>query len=177
MTTRILPGRGAGTTARLGVPVVLLALVLGLLAAVTTVTVSSVVTATPARAATSSSARTYERKAKRTTNRQRARRGLARLDGGSCLRRMARQQASRMRERGKVSHQDLSRVAQICGVSRVAENVASGYPSGRKVVNRGWMRSSTHRANLLDRGFRRVGVGAVRGASGRWWVAQLLATP
>jgi uncharacterized protein YkwD len=45
------------------------------------------------------------------------------------------------------------------------ENVAYGYPSARSVV-RAWMRSSGHRANILGRSFRHVGVGVERAGDG-----------
>ncbi len=46
------------------------------------------------------------------------------------------------------------------------ENVAYGYPTGRSVVNRGWMRSEGHRANILSPGFKLVAVAARRDALG-----------
>ena len=34
------------------------------------------------------------------------------------------------------------------------------------------MNSSEHRANILNRSFRLIGLGAVQDGRGRWWVAQ-----
>ena len=45
------------------------------------------------------------------------------------------------------------------------ENVAYGYPTARAVV-RAWMNSAGHRANILNRSFRHIGVGVQRGADG-----------
>jgi len=55
----------------------------------------------------------------------------------------------------------------------VGENIAMGYSSGRVVVNRGWMHSDGHRANILRREYRLMGIGAARDASGRWWASQV----
>ena len=38
------------------------------------------------------------------------------------------------------------------------------------------MRSSGHRANILNKGFRLMGIGARKGANGRWYVAQVFGT-
>jgi uncharacterized protein YkwD len=45
------------------------------------------------------------------------------------------------------------------------ENVAYGYGTARAVV-RAWMNSPGHRANILNRSFRHIGVGVQRGANG-----------
>jgi uncharacterized protein YkwD len=56
----------------------------------------------------------------------------------------------------------------------VAENIAVGYPSSQSVV-RGWMNSSGHRANILNRGYRRIGVAAYVTKNGRiYWCQQFL---
>lgn len=71
-------------------------------------------------------------------------------------------------------HQDVVRVLRACGLRRVGENVAAGFPTGRAVVRRGWMRSPEHRATLLDRRYRLLAVGARRGSDGRWYASQLV---
>jgi uncharacterized protein YkwD len=56
----------------------------------------------------------------------------------------------------------------------VAENIAMGYPRSQSVV-RGWMNSSGHRANILNRGYRRIGAAAFRTPSGTiYWCQQFL---
>ena len=47
------------------------------------------------------------------------------------------------------------------------ENVASGYSSPQDVM-RGWMNSSGHRANILNRNFRDIGIGYARGNRPYW---------
>lgn len=52
------------------------------------------------------------------------------------------------------------------------ENIAAGYDSPEKVVD-GWMHSPGHRANILSRHFREIGVGYYHSASGPYgdyWV-------
>jgi uncharacterized protein YkwD len=60
-----------------------------------------------------------------------------------------------------------------CGLRSWAENVAqaSGTGDGREVV-RLWLASPGHRANILARGSRIIGVAAVR-RGGSWWVVQV----
>jgi len=54
----------------------------------------------------------------------------------------------------------------------VAENIAMGQRTSQEVV-RAWMNSSGHRANILDRGHRRIGVGAYRTAGDTiYWCQQ-----
>lgn len=48
----------------------------------------------------------------------------------------------------------------------VGENLAAGYPSARQIVA-GWMRSPGHRANILSRNFRDVGLAISSGFPGR----------
>lgn len=54
----------------------------------------------------------------------------------------------------------------------VAENIAMGYPHSSVAV-RGWMNSSGHRANILNRGHTRIGVAAYRSENGTiYWCQQ-----
>lgn len=56
----------------------------------------------------------------------------------------------------------------------VAENIAMGQPNSQDVV-RCWMNSSGHRANILNHGYRRIGVGAFRTPQGTiFWCQQFL---
>lgn len=50
----------------------------------------------------------------------------------------------------------------------VGENVARGYGNTAQVM-RGWMTSPGHKANLLQRGYRHVGLGRLQGSGGPWW--------
>lgn len=115
----------------------------------------------------------YDDQAVAATNRQRQRQDLRPLAANGCLERQADRQALKMARQRRIFHQDLSRVLRACGLRSAGENVAVGYPNGRAVVNRGWMRSAGHRQNLLNPGHRLVGIGAVK-RNGRWYVAQVL---
>jgi len=56
----------------------------------------------------------------------------------------------------------------------VAENIAMGQRSSREAV-RDWMSSSGHRANILNRSHRRIGVAAYRTEGGTiYWCQQFL---
>ena len=147
------------------------AVALALLVAVATGAVGAVVTVAPAAHAVT--AGDYADQAHRTTNYQRAQRDLARLGKNRCLREFAVRQAARMARRRTMFHQDLAPILRECGLAVVGENVAYGYPTGRAVVNRGWMRSPLHRANILDARYRVMAIAARRGSDGHWYVAQV----
>ena len=57
--------------------------------------------------------------------------------------------------------------------TRVAENVATGQRDAAGAVQ-AWMNSRGHRRNMLDRGFRGVGVASAKGANGRLYWAMVL---
>ncbi len=54
--------------------------------------------------------------------------------------------------------------------SRLGENVGYGY--SLEQVQQAFMSSPGHRANILDGGFNRVGIGVSRDGGGRYWVVQ-----
>jgi uncharacterized protein YkwD len=96
------------------------------------------------------------------TNAERARYGLAALEIDRELMDSARQHTAWM-----ASHHSLVHTSRP-----VAENIAMGQPHSQSVV-RDWMNSSGHRANILGRGYRRIGVAAYRTASGTiFWCQQ-----
>ena len=106
------------------------------------------------------------------TNLARTVRGLGRLDKARCLKRMANRQAERMAERKEMFHQDLGPVLRRCELSTTGKNVAYGYSSGAAVVA-AWMASEGHRANILKREYRLMGIGAAKADNGTWYVAQV----
>jgi len=115
----------------------------------------------------------YAQQAFTATNANREDNGLRPLRPNDCLKHAAVRQARLMAQREQMFHQDIGKVLQDCGLSTVGENVAYGYPSGRSVVNDGWMNSEGHRANILNPSFRLMGIGARKGHNGRWYVAQV----
>jgi uncharacterized protein YkwD len=111
---------------------------------------------------------------KATNNRREAhdRRALRRND---CIQKWARRNAKRMARRQVMDHQQIGPIMRDCGRG-AGENIAYGYPTGRAVV-RAWMHSDGHRANILNRGYRVMGIAARRGNNGRWYVAQVFGGP
>ena len=100
-------------------------------------------------------------------NRVRAAHGLAPLRPDATLRRAARSHSADMLRRGYFSHDRITRRLASFGVRSplVGENLAWGTRGGASPgrVVRLWLRSATHRANLLRPGFRRVGIGSLAG--------------
>jgi uncharacterized protein YkwD len=115
----------------------------------------------------------YAHQAFVATNANRAAHGVRVLKANDCLKRAAVRQAKLMAKREQMFHQDLGAVMRECKLNTAGENVAYGYPSGRSVVNQGWMNSDGHRANILNPSFRLMGIGARKGHDGRWYVAQV----
>lgn len=72
-----------------------------------------------------------------------------------------------------------ARAREATGATRLAENVAvntySAPEAGERAVE-GWMESPAHRSNILG-DFQLTGVGAVRSASGTFFITQLFAAP
>lgn len=114
----------------------------------------------------------YQAEAFTVTNVQRAARGRVPVRHQACVQKWAVRQARKMARQERMFHQNLARVAKDCRLSLAGENVAYGYPTGRSVVVDGWMKSTGHRANILKRDYRLMGIGARR-AHGTWYVAQV----
>lgn len=98
-----------------------------------------------------------------SANRERAAQGLPALKWDQALARAAHQHALRMAEQNSLSHQfrgepDLPARAVRAGAqfSSIAENVAEG-PTAAD-IHAQWMKSSPHRANLLDTDLDSVGI-------------------
>lgn len=127
-------------------------------------------TVTPAHATYTST--NYESDVVKYTNVERAKRGLAKVSSSSCVDSYAEAQAARMAKAKRMYHQDLMTIARACRLRMVGENVAYGYTSGQSVTA-AWMASPGHRANLLQRDYRLIGVGAVKASNGRWYVSQV----
>lgn len=96
------------------------------------------------------------------TNAQRARYGLPALEVDINLVQTARTHAIWMARSRVLQHNRIG----------IAENIAMGYPTTEAAI-RGWMNSSGHRANILHRGYRRIGVAAYQSAGGTvYWCQQ-----
>lgn len=156
-----------GVTRRVGVAV---------LAVMAAASLSGVVGGT-AQAATGSGARAMapiQRQVLGLVNSARARAGCRALRESPRLDGLAQAYSVEMAVRGFFSHTDpdgrtpWDRARQR-GISRLGgENIAEGQPDARAVMA-AWMASPPHRANILDCGFRTLGIGADFGSGGPWW--------
>ena len=141
-------------------------LVLGLLGATALVAVPLT------QVAQASASQTYETSVYNNTNIQRAKNDKVALKGAKCLDTYAERQAKRMADEQRMYHQQLGPILKACKLSMVGENVAYGYSNGKAAVT-AWMNSPGHRANILNRKYRLIAVGAVQDKDGRWYVAQV----
>jgi uncharacterized protein YkwD len=112
-------------------------------------------------------------------NAERTQRGLHPLKVNRRLARAATGHAGDMVRRGYFSHDSLSGASFVDRIRRtgylsgrrawfVGENLAwgSGDRSSPSAIVHGWMNSPGHRANILQRRFRQIGLGLVMGAPG-----------
>lgn len=96
------------------------------------------------------------------TNAERARHGLPPLELDLGLLQSARQHAIWMTRMQVLRHTQ----------APVAENIATGQRSSQEVLQ-SWMNSPGHRANILSRAYRKIGVAAYQTASGAiFWCQQ-----
>ena len=138
------------------------------LAVAVAVLVTGAATAAPASAATGTEASVTSK-----INSARSARGAHRLVTRSDLVRVARGQAQRMASRNLLYHNPgLAR--EVRNFRWVGENVGYGPDVAR--VHSAFMASPGHKANLLDRDYTEVGVGAVW-SGGRVWIAQVFRKP
>jgi len=114
----------------------------------------------------------YQKQARAVTNNKREAHDLVQLRYGKCVQRFAVKQARRMADQDRMFHQDLGPVMDRCNLTSAGENVAYGYPTGRKVV-RAWMRSEGHRANILEPSYRILGMAMRRSGNGTPYAAQV----
>ena len=83
-----------------------------------------------------------------------------------------------MKDKGYFSHTSPTygspfQMMKSFGISykSAGENIARGYATPEAVVN-GWMNSSGHRANILNKSFTHIGVGYVQ--SGNYWTQMFI---
>ncbi len=109
-------------------------------------------------------------------NHERHQQGLPELKWDDALSSAARKHAERMAEHGMLSHQLLgeaglpTRVAQA-GVhhSWLSENIAEG--TSANDIHDQFMKSTNHRANILDPDMDTVGIGVVE-SGGKWYAVE-----
>ncbi|GAA0494193.1 CAP domain-containing protein [Streptomyces stramineus] len=107
-------------------------------------------------------------------NQERAKAGLRPLKASTRLSTLAQRFSEDMARRGFFAHTDpegrtpWDRAAKR-GIGNLGgENIARGHPDARAVMD-AWMRSAGHRANILNREYRTLGLGLSSGRGGPWW--------
>lgn len=120
----------------------------------------------------------YEQDVIRLVNEIRAENGLRPLTYDWELGRVARYKSQDMKDNRYFSHTSPVygspfEMIRNFGISfrSAGENIAWGYATPQAVVN-GWMNSSGHRANILNAGYTRIGVGYV--ADGNYWTQMFI---
>lgn len=128
-------------------------------------------TSTPALAAYGG----MERQVIRIVNRKRVAHGCRKVGERLTLRKAARRHSARMAAAQNLSHQlpgEPSLGVRVTNAgyhwSMVGENIAFGQTTARSVM-RAWMRSPSHKANILNCRFRHLGVGVAFDGSYYWW--------
>jgi len=129
----------------------------------------------PALAPSHASAGTSRLEARILTeiNAVRAQHGLAGVGHRGILAGAASRHSSRLKRRGQLQHSSTKALARRAG-ARVGEVIAwsSNRRASARSIVRGWMGSPPHRANILRREYRLMGIGAARG-HGQWWSSQV----
>jgi uncharacterized protein YkwD len=121
--------------------------------------VVAVSSATPAQAAFSATFLSgYEHRVVDAINVERTKRGLRPLRYTSCPDRYAEGWALRLRTSNTIYHRSMTTLLRGCDATLAAENIARARTSATNLVGL-WMRSPSHRANILDRRLTQVGVG------------------
>lgn len=109
-------------------------------------------------------------------NAERAERGLEPLGWNDTLAEVAEDWSEQMAENDRLEHQDIVAVMEqegLSGFRGIGENVFTAtapVPAGAMHV--GWMESDGHRANVLNPGWNRMGVGVHCADDGSVWATQ-----
>ncbi|GGX80805.1 CAP domain-containing protein [Streptomyces hiroshimensis] len=107
-------------------------------------------------------------------NQERAKAGLRPLKASTRLAGLAQAFSDDMARRGFFNHTDpdgrspWDRAARYGIRNLGGENIARGHPDAHAVMD-AWMHSAGHRANILNRDYRTLGIGLNTSASGPWW--------
>lgn len=127
--------------------------------------------ASPSSAGVSSlSSGTYEKRVQKWINREREQRGLPHLRVQRCTDQSAESWARHLASRDAFYHQSMGRLLNRCDAYYAGETLGRGSIWPRRLV-RMWMNSPPHRAVLLSRYAKRIGIGAVKDGHGQWLTA------
>ena len=124
-----------------------------------------------------------EEKLLELTNEERAKEKLPPLESQPQLFKAARDHAANMAKKGELAH-ILDKKTPDARVDdagyvwmAVAENIASTDRDTLEVVMEKWMKSELHRANILNKDFRHIGLGIAKNDKGDTYFTQVFATP
>nr|WP_221377201.1 CAP domain-containing protein [Actinoplanes polyasparticus] len=119
----------------------------------------------------------------RLVNVERKAAGCGSLAGESRLHRAAQKHSERQADQDSMSHQLPGEASMGDRVTAegyrwggVAENVAAGYRTPADVMD-GWMNSPGHKANILNCGYKHIGVGLAKSGKGTQYWTQNFASP
>ena len=109
-------------------------------------------------------------------NAERQNRGLQPAEWNDELAQVARDWSESMAGTGRLEHQDVRSLLgreDLAGFAGLGENIfTSSGPVPAGVIHVGWMRSDSHRVNVLNPGWNRLGVGVFCATDGSVWAAQ-----
>lgn len=108
------------------------------------------------------------------TNAERSERGLPKYQTSGELASVAQTWAQKMARSGDLEHNPRL-ASQVSGYDYVGENV--GYGANAAQIHGALMNSAPHKANILDRDFTQIGVGAARDSKGTLWIAEVFRDP
>ena len=116
-------------------------------------------------------------------NEERRKKGLTQLSWDASLSQLAREYSAKMARENFFSHydskgeavDDRANAMRIKNWSKIGENLfyCEGYDNPNLTAVRGWMKSPTHRDNILDPDYNVSGIGIAKSASGRIYVTQV----
>lgn len=116
-------------------------------------------------------------------NQERSKKGLGDLVWDSNLSRLARDYSAKMARENFFSHQDRSgesvdgraKNMRIKNWSKIGENLffCEGYDNPNLMAVRGWMKSPSHRDNILDPDYNVSGIGIAESENGRIYFTQV----
>lgn len=116
-------------------------------------------------------------------NRQRLKNGLNELEWDDELARLARNYSEKMAGGGFFDHYDpegatvveRAKKARVKNWSKIGENLffCEGVDQFSRLAVRGWMKSPTHKENILDRDWNRSGIGIFAAPGNRIYVTQV----
>lgn len=116
-------------------------------------------------------------------NEERSKKGLGELNWDSSLSRLARAYSQKMARENFFSHYDRSgeavdgraRRMRIKNWSKIGENLffSQGYGNPNELAVRGWMKSNSHRQNILDPDYTDSGIGIAESDDGRIYITQV----